>query len=66
MASTRKLYLPGGGTYELPLSDAMGTFRGRDPSMFRGAADGTSSTVYFLVGGAIVGGLLGWLLSRLK
>lgn len=63
MASTRKLFLPDGGSFDLPMPDDM--TENVQPRLF-GASDGTGSMVFPVLSGAVLGAFFTWLLVRIS
>lgn len=61
--STRRLHLPGGGSFDLALPDSGGKFVEHAPAVL--ASSGTAwPTVLPVLAGALLGGALTWLLLR--
>lgn len=60
----RRIYLPGGGSFDLPLSDSSSTLLKNEPGEIGSSSGG--SFVLPLTIGLVVGGVAGWLAYRLS
>jgi hypothetical protein len=64
MTNTRRLILPGGGTFDLPMPVGTGTYKGVSGAVVD-SAECPSVLVPVLIGSGL-GGLLTWLLVKLS
>jgi len=61
---TKRLFLPGGGSFDLPMPPGM--TENVQPRLFGAAAEGGRSTVLPILGGAVLGALFTCLFLRIS